>query len=133
MWNDAYNNSEWFYMTLTMDDLKKWNQNMLNMQYWINYQVIIDKVVGRINCIGGVDNQGNATRTSYTIDPIYTGYIGLTPSFTITDTSFEVTGSIAYGGTAQGTISPWWSAGNNQSLQQINLALDVYFTIVVIL
>lgn len=132
MWNDAYNNSDWFSMTIYYSSLTQYDPSIPPPTQWTNYQVILDKIVGRINCIGGVDSEGNASRTSYLIDPIYTGYVGLTPSFTITDTSFAITGGIAYGGTASGTISPWWSDSNNQSLTQINLALDIYFSIVII-
>lgn len=129
MWNDAYNSSDWFHMTITC------GQNGIpDVSQWTNYQVIIDKVVGRVNFIGGVDSQGNASRTSLTLDPIYTGYVGLTlsPRINTTANTFTVGGSIVSGGTASGTISPWWSDGNNQSLTQINLALDIYFSIVII-
>ena len=132
MWNDAYNSSQWFHMTLYYDSLLKYDPSIPPPSQWTNYQVIIDKVVGRINCIGGVDNQGSASRISLTIDPIYTGYVGLSGTYTITDTSFEVSGSIVSGGTSSGTISPWWSDNNGQSLSQINLALDIYFSIVLI-
>ncbi|MBO7716414.1 MAG: hypothetical protein J6S85_26300 [Methanobrevibacter sp.] len=66
-------------------------------------------MVGRVNFIGGVDSQGNASRTSLTLDPIYTGYVGLTlsPRINTTANTFTVGGSIVSGGTASGTISPW--------------------------
>ena len=129
MWNDAYNNSDWFYMTLTL------GQNGIpDASAFTNYQIIIDKVVGRINFIGGIDSSGNASRTSAVLDPIYTGYIAFTGSPTVNSSAntLHITGGIASGGTTSGTISPWWSHGNNQSLSQINLALDVDFSIVVI-
>lgn len=132
MWNDAYNSSDWFNMTVFYDNLQQYDPSIPPPSQWSNYQVIIDKVVGRINCIGEVDSQGNASRTSYLVDPIYTGYVGLTLMPTITGTSFTVGGSIVSGGISSGTISPWWSNSNSQSLSQINLALDVYFSIVII-
>lgn len=129
MWNDAYNNSDWFYMTIYC------GQNGIpDVSQWTNYQIILDKVVGRVNFIGGVDSQGNASRTSLTLDPVYTGYVGLTlnPTISTTANTFTVGGSIVSGGITSGTVNPWWSAGNNQSLTQINLALDVDFSIVLI-
>ena len=129
MWNDAYNSSDWFYMTITC------GQNGIpDVSQWTNYQIILDKVVGRVNFIGGVDSQGNASRTSLTLDPIYTGYVGLTlsPTINTTTNTFTVGGSIVSGGITSGTVSPWWSDSNGQSLSQINLALDVDFSIVLI-
>lgn len=137
MVGDAYNgNTSYFWMQLNTA-----NTPDLDVTEWTNYQIILDKVEVRMNFLGGIDSNGNATRQTGTYYPYPYGAtfaFGIAGSngncgVTVNTTANTITlsGAISQmSALPSASMSPWWNAGNNQSLQQINLAMDIDFTIV---